>query len=107
MSRFDTDAAARQPSEPRGDVAAPSRQGRRLASLHASLEEARVQTVLDMVRQAASRTPAKVAILDPRSGSELRYGDLLATVERVAAGFGMLGVQRGDRVAVVLPNSVE
>ena len=66
-----------------------------------------MQTVLDLVRQAASRTPAKVAILDPRSGCELRYRDLLAAIERAAAGFGTLGVRRGDRVAVVLPNSVE
>ncbi|GLY17124.1 2,3-dihydroxybenzoate-AMP ligase [Kineosporia sp. NBRC 101677] len=46
-----------------------------------------------------------VAVVDPRQ--RLTYQELDENADRVAAGFARLGVGRGDRVVVQLPNQVE
>lgn len=53
----------------------------------------------------ALRRPEHTAIV---SGAvRMRYGELLARVQRVAHGLHTLGVKQGDRVLLVLPNCVE
>lgn len=66
-----------------------------------------MQTVFEMVRRAATRTPDGMAIIDPRRGIEISYRQLVRQVERVAAGVIDRGVKPGDRIAVALGNSVE
>ena len=51
----------------------------------------------------ASADPARPAVVDD-DGTTLSYGELLERSRAVARGLGALGVQRGDAVAVVLPN---
>ncbi len=52
-------------------------------------------------------TPALIA-LDERGGRRsLTYTELLAEVERVAAGLRGLGIGKGDRLTVYMPTSVE
>jgi acyl-CoA synthetase (AMP-forming)/AMP-acid ligase II len=66
-----------------------------------------MQTVHEMLRRAAARTPDAPALVDPRRGLRVSHADLLAKVERAAAGLRTAGVARGDRVAAVASNSVE
>ena len=59
-------------------------------------------TLWGALRRTAEQHPDRDAILfgDRRVG----YGEFLAEVERVAAGFYALGIRPGDRVAVWLPS---
>jgi acyl-CoA synthetase (AMP-forming)/AMP-acid ligase II len=66
-----------------------------------------MQTVFEMVRRAATRTPEGIAVVDSARGIEINYRELLSQIERAAAGFLSRGVKAGDRVAVALGNSVE
>ncbi|MFJ9742389.1 class I adenylate-forming enzyme family protein [Streptomyces sp. NPDC101166] len=56
------------------------------------------------VADSAARRPGDVAITDV-DGGEVRYGELLPLVERLAAGLHAHGVRPGDTVAFALPNS--
>jgi len=51
--------------------------------------------------------PGSVAIVCPDDGSTLTYEELAASATRVAALLRRAGVERGDRVALVLPNGPE
>lgn len=66
-----------------------------------------MQSVFEMVRRAATRTPDGIAIVDPGRQLEIRYGELVALVERIAQGLAFRGVSAGDRVAVATGNSLE
>ena len=57
-----------------------------------------------LVRAAARRRPDAPAVVDGES--RLSWGELDALVDRSAAGLAARGLQRGDRVAVQLPNGV-
>lgn len=60
------------------------------------------------VLTAAARVdPARVAIHDGETGAELRYGELVDQVRRVAAALADEGIGPGDVVAVHLPNGAE
>ena len=61
--------------------------------------------VNDFLQHSAERFPNKVALIC--NGHRLTYAQLEEQANRVANGLLALGVQRGDRVAVWLPNSVE
>src|SRR6202162_2893357 len=61
------------------------------------------RTLLDVLRHGAADDPA---IIDP-AGLRLTYGRLREQVSAAADGLAQLGVGRGDRVALVFPNSVE
>lgn len=50
--------------------------------------------------------PALVATAEQGRPAELSYGELAALAGEIAAGLAELGVERGDRVAAVLPNGV-
>lgn len=58
----------------------------------------------------AAREPDRVALLDYRAEGEaekLTYGELAARSNSFANGLRALGVRRGDRVALLLPQSFE
>jgi long-chain acyl-CoA synthetase len=56
----------------------------------------------DPLRENARDHPDKTALI---AGSKrLTYSELVATVERVAAGLARIGVRRGQHVALMLPN---
>lgn len=57
----------------------------------------------DLVRQAAARAPQKPALL--HLDRQLSWSELDARVDRVAAGLRGLGLDPGDRVALVLGNT--
>ncbi|MEO8011545.1 MAG: class I adenylate-forming enzyme family protein [Dokdonella sp.] len=53
----------------------------------------------------AQAQPLGIAV--QHAGAVLRYAQLLAQVHRLAGALHGLGIERGDRVAVILPNSIE
>ncbi len=55
-----------------------------------------------VLQQTAARVPERPAIFFDEQ--TISYAQLAATVERVAAGLAGIGVGRGDRVALLLPN---
>ncbi|MDQ3986569.1 MAG: long-chain fatty acid--CoA ligase [Actinomycetota bacterium] len=63
-------------------------------------------SVADLVRRAAHRSPEKVALAFGATSVEgrLSYAELDAEVDRVASGLVGLGVTKGDRVAIAMPN---
>lgn len=59
-------------------------------------------TVSDLFAEVAERHPARVALAF--FGTTVRYRELAAQVQRCAAGLAAIGVRRGDRVALLLPD---
>jgi long-chain acyl-CoA synthetase len=60
------------------------------------------RTLLDYVSDAARQHPASPAVLF--KGATLTYGELEALSDACAAALADLGVRRGDRIALLLPN---
>src|SRR5690606_36621884 len=60
------------------------------------------EPVTDALYRAAERLPDRVAV--DFSGATTTYARFVAQVESAASGLHDLGVRRGDRVALVLPN---
>ncbi|HWR84457.1 MAG TPA: long-chain-fatty-acid--CoA ligase [Rhodoglobus sp.] len=60
------------------------------------------ETLVDMLAGSVRRHRRRVAL--EFFGAETTYGELGEQVERVAGSLRKLGVRRGDRVALVLPN---
>jgi long-chain acyl-CoA synthetase len=54
----------------------------------------------------AREQPDRTAVVDP-SGRDIRYGDLAATADRYGRGLQQLGLQVGDCMVVMLPNTIE
>lgn len=61
--------------------------------------------VRDFLEHSAERSPTKVALVC--DGRRLSYAELEAMANRLADTLKKMGVGRGDRVAVFLPNSIE
>ena len=61
------------------------------------------ESVFTLLESSAGRFPDRPAIA--WFGKHLSYADLLAEVERCAAMLAGLGVRKGDRVALIVPNS--
>ena len=61
--------------------------------------------VQDFLQNSATRTPDKVALVFQKQ--RLTYQEIDAQTNRLAQALLDHGVQRGDRVAIYLPNSVE
>lgn len=59
--------------------------------------------VQDMLRNTATMFPDKVAIWF--YGNEITFWELYNTVNRFAQALLALGVKKGDRVGIMLPNS--
>ncbi|MEY2994978.1 MAG: Long-chain-fatty-acid--CoA ligase [Pseudomonadota bacterium] len=68
-----------------------------------SLSPVRRQTIADALRRTAARLPNKSAITCGHT--EWSYAEFDALVSRLAAGLHRIGVQEGDRVAVLARNS--
>ena len=51
--------------------------------------------------------PTRPALVVPEGGPVVTYGSLQTQVERLAARLQELGIGRGDRVAMALPNGIE
>jgi carnitine-CoA ligase len=63
-------------------------------------------TLPRFLRDGASRHPDK-ALMRTVSGDELTYAQTLALAERRAAGLTALGVTKGDRVLLIMNNSID
>jgi acyl-CoA synthetase (AMP-forming)/AMP-acid ligase II len=63
--------------------------------------DARLTALLD------SGAPEHSALLAPEDGRELTYAELMGRVQTLAGRLATVGVQRGDRVALVVPNGPE
>ena len=63
-------------------------------------------TILDLLRARAERDPEAVAIRAPGRRS-LTYGELLGQVESVVRFLNVRGINRSDRIAIVLPDGPE
>ena len=63
----------------------------------------RGETISRLVRAAAARTPAKIAVRDA-SGAALTYAEIIALADRIASALHARGVGPGDIVTVCLPN---
>jgi len=61
------------------------------------------KTLLDLLREAARERPGFPALWF--KGTTISYGQLERLVTAASAAFAALGVGRGDRVALLLPNS--
>jgi len=59
-------------------------------------------TLPQMLEHTARKAPDATALI--YFGARVSYGQLLDHVERLAAGLQALGLQKGDRVALMLPN---
>jgi long-chain acyl-CoA synthetase len=60
------------------------------------------RTLLDFVSESAARDPKHPAILF--KGSTVTYGELERLSDACAAAFTHIGITRGDRIALLLPN---
>ena len=58
----------------------------------------------DILERSAAKFPDKMALLF--QGHRVTYRQLAALVKRFAACLAQMGVQRGDRVAILLPNVI-
>ncbi len=54
----------------------------------------------------AGEQPDLTALVDP-DGREMTYGELAAAADRYGRGFGSLGLEPGDSIVLMLPNSAE
>ena len=64
-----------------------------------------VRTLDDHLRASAARTPDKTAIV--AGDRRVSYGELDRLADGIAGGLIASGIERGDRVGVFLPNTVE
>src|SRR5580658_7708427 len=64
---------------------------------------ARCQGIADLLRRTALRLPDKIAVR--AAGTAWTYREFHSLAERAARGFADLGLQAGDRVAVIARNS--
>lgn len=63
------------------------------------------QTLPELLFTTVERCPDKIALID--RDTQLTYAQLADEILRLAAGLQHLGLQRGDRVVVHLPNTYE
>ena len=69
------------------------------------MEHSSPATLTELLGARAARHPDKLALIF--KDRRWSYADLQREVDHVANGFLRIGVQKGDRVAVLLPNSAE
>jgi 2,3-dihydroxybenzoate-AMP ligase len=62
-------------------------------------------TIFEMVERSAARAPEAIAVV--HGERRISYAALVATAERLGAGFWALGVRPLDRVVVQLPNGLD
>jgi 2,3-dihydroxybenzoate-AMP ligase len=76
-----------------------------LAELYRRLGYWRGETLGEVLRERAARYEGRTALVG--DGRRVTYRELDQRADRLAAGLHLLGVQRGDRVVVQLPNIAE
>src|SRR5579862_8755986 len=59
-------------------------------------------TLSQMLEETAAKFPRRIALI--YFGMEMSYGQLLEHVNRCAAGLQTLGLKKGERVALMMPN---
>ncbi len=64
-------------------------------------------TAYDLVLQASRRAPQRLALVDDLTPRRFTYAELIAEIDRIAAGLAARGIGAGTRVATVLNNSIE
>ncbi|MBS3917281.1 MAG: ATP-dependent acyl-CoA ligase [Deltaproteobacteria bacterium] len=64
-----------------------------------------MNNIRTLFEESVNRSPEKVFFIF--KDKEITYQDLLQTVNRIANGFLSLGVKRGDKVSILLPNCLE
>ena len=64
-------------------------------------------TSIDLLRDIFSRNKDEIFLVDVHSGTEFSYGDIERHSLTLASYLATLGITKGDRVAFVLPNSIE
>lgn len=62
-------------------------------------------TMRDIFEKSVNRNPDKIFFIS--KDKRKTYKDFLATVNRVANGFLSLGIRKGDKIAILLPNCLE
>jgi acyl-CoA synthetase (AMP-forming)/AMP-acid ligase II len=67
----------------------------------------RCQTLVDLVGNAAQSRHGLTFVDAREEESELSFADLSLRAAQAAAGLAALGIERGDRVALVLPTGVD
>src|SRR3954464_6569582 len=63
------------------------------------------RNLADLIGRAASGNPAKIALID--GDRTLTWSELAAAVDRFAAGLAARSLSAGDRLGLLLPNSIE
>jgi long-chain acyl-CoA synthetase len=67
----------------------------------------RPSSLVAMLRASVERDADAIAVLEVGGGRAIGYGELWRGAARVAGGLHRAGVQRGDRVALRLPNGID
>ena len=62
-------------------------------------------TVGQILEKAAAQVPDKIAVVD--GANRKTYGELNALADALAVSLAELGLKKGDRVAIYMPNSIE
>uniref|UniRef100_UPI0035B43A18 AMP-binding protein n=1 Tax=Promineifilum sp. TaxID=2664178 RepID=UPI0035B43A18 len=60
----------------------------------------------DLLSKRAELTPDRTALLDVSTGVAYTYAELNARANRLANAFRALGIEKGDRVAILAQNSI-
>jgi long-chain acyl-CoA synthetase len=63
--------------------------------------------VYELLKKTAQRLPQKLAIIDPRGGRKLTFGDLDRESDILAGAFFSWGIKKGDRIAFFMENGWE
>lgn len=86
----------------------PTRPHVHLSYVHgASASPLTTTSVGGSLERSALTSPHRTAIISCQQGVALTFSELLTRVDRLACGFMSLGLERGDRIGVWGPNSVE
>lgn len=82
------------------------------AGVPASLEPYPNKTLHDFLTETAQASPDRIALMTPArlpglgwQAASMTYGELNRQSDALAAAFISMGLQKGDRVAIILPNS--
>lgn len=64
-------------------------------------------TVGQLLDEAAEKWPDRTCVVSAHQNFRLTFSELLRRVDKLAAGFKKLGMQKGDRLAIWGPNDLE
>ena len=66
-----------------------------------------IKTAIELLQQSAARTPDHPALIDDASDARLTYGEMIAEIDARAAGLAALDLRAGNRLAVVMPGTLD